>query len=439
VKIALVHSRQDPGGRTIRHHIDDLLSEPGACREFPLCRHNLSFHEVEGRLIAQDHLDRKLDADLILFLSRHSSIHPIPMLTVHVTGNTGPAELGGMPSSLASAAPEWMHAILCNLSRHAPPGYRVSYEVTHHGPTELGIPSLFVEIGSTEKEWNDPLAGEAVARSVLAAEAGVTINLVGIGGTHYARRESEIALGTRTAFGHIVHTRETGRVDREMLLMLVEKSSADAVYIDRKALKQDELTRLEALLAETGISRLTETELVQMKHLTWKTWNRIRDLARSVDPGAEVHIPDGVREGNPGIIRLPPDLVREAYRADAPGLLQEVGRLPAIRLSTKKNPILHAFIVTGENSPVVLNDLISLCVTTISRGENTAIKGDQLIIRRSKFDPDRARSLGVPRGPLFGELMNGNPVTIDGREITPDMVRISRETHIRIPGLEKLR
>ncbi|MCG7854406.1 MAG: D-tyrosyl-tRNA(Tyr) deacylase, partial [Methanoregulaceae archaeon] len=242
MRIALVHSRQDPGGRTIRRHIDNILSEPGALREFPLCRHDLSFHEVEGRLIAQDHLDRSLDADLILFLSRHSSINPIPVLTVHVTGNTGPAELGGMPSSLASAAPEWMHVILCHLSSHAPAGYRVSYEVTHHGPTELETPSLFVEIGSTEKEWHDPLAGEAVAQSVLSAKPGVTINLLGIGGTHYARRETEIALGTRAAFGHIVHTRETGRIDRKMLLMLVEKSRADAIYIDRKALKPDELS-----------------------------------------------------------------------------------------------------------------------------------------------------------------------------------------------------
>ena len=439
VRIALVHSRQDPGGRTIRRHIDHILSEAGAGKELPLCRHDLSFHEVEGRLIAQDHLDRSLDTDLIFFLSRHSSMNPIPVLTVHVTGNTGPAELGGMPSSLAPAAPEWMHAILCNLSSHAPPGYRVSYEVTHHGPTELETPSLFVEIGSTEKEWHDPLAGEAVARSVLAAQPGTPINLLGIGGTHYARRETEIALGTRAAFGHIVHTRETGRIDPTMLLMLAEKSRADAIYIDRKALKQDEIIRLDALITDSGIPRLTETELFQMKYLSWKTWNRIRDLARSVDPGAEVHISDSVREGEPEIIALPPDLVREAYRADPEGLREGVQHLPVIRLSTRKAPILHSFIVTAEISSVVLNDLISLCVTTISRGENTAIEGDQLIIRRSKFDPDRAHSLGVPRGPLFGELMKGNAVIVDGREITPDMVRICEETHIRIPGLEKLR
>ncbi|NYT06776.1 MAG: D-tyrosyl-tRNA(Tyr) deacylase [Methanomicrobiales archaeon] len=439
MKIALVHSRQDPGGRTIRKHIDELLSGPGSGRNFPLCRHDLSFHETEGRLIAQDYLDRSLDAGLILFLSRHSSINPIPVLTVHVTGNTGPAALGGMPSSLAQAAPAWMQAVLIQLNAHAPPGYRVSYEVTHHGPSEIETPSLFVEIGSTEQEWADPRAGEAVARSILSADPGVTINLAGIGGTHYARRQTEIALGSRAAFGHIVHTRETDRIDREMLRMLVGKSSAEAVYIDRKALKPDELSRLDSLIAEAGIPRLTETEIFQMKHLSWKTWNRVRDLARSVDPGAAVHIPGAVRDGDPGIIKLPPDLVHEAYQADPAGLGEGLEQLPVIVLSTHRAPILPSFIVTGENSSVVLNDLISLCVTTISRGENAAIEGDQLVIRKTRFDPDRARSLGVPRGPLFGLLMKGTPVIVDGREITPDMVRICEEKHIRIPGLEKKR
>ncbi len=439
MRIALVHSRQDPGGRTIRQHIDKLLTATESPRDVPLCRHDLSFCEVEGRLIAQDHLDRSLDADLIFFLSRHSSVNPVPVLTVHVTGNTGPADLGGMPSSLAVAAPAWMHAILCCLATYAPPGYRVSYEVTHHGPSELETPSLFVEIGSTEQEWTDPLAGAAVARSILAAEPGTTINLAGIGGTHYARRETEIALGSRAAFGHIVHTRECGRIDQEMLRKLVEKSSADAVYIDRKALKPEELSRLDSLIAGSGFIRLSESEIFQMKQVSWKTWNRIRDLARSVDSGSAVHIAGAVRDGEPELISIPPDLVREAYRTDPAGLDEGLGRLPVTRLSTQKTPILPFFIITGGNSSVVLNDLISLCVTTISRGENTAIEGDQLIIRKTKFDPDRARSLGVPRGPLFGDLMRGNPVIVDGREITPDMVRICEEKHIRIPGLEKKR
>ena len=83
-----------------------------------------------------------------------------------------------------------MHAVLRNLATRAPEGYRVSYEVTHHGPTALVTPSLFVEIGSTATEWADPAAGRAVAESILTAVPEETINLIGFGGTHYAVRQT---------------------------------------------------------------------------------------------------------------------------------------------------------------------------------------------------------------------------------------------------------
>ena len=119
-----------------------------------------------------------------------------------------------------------MHAVLCNLKKNAPEGYQATYEVTHHGPTELSTPSFFVEIGSTEKEWTDARAGSAVALSVLEADPTDTVNVLGIGGTHYARRETEIALRSRAAFGHIVHSRFVASLDPAMLAALAEKSHA---------------------------------------------------------------------------------------------------------------------------------------------------------------------------------------------------------------------
>ena len=43
--------------------------------------------------------------------------------------------------------------------------------------------------------------------------------------------------------------------------------------------------------------------------------------------------------------------------------------------------------------------------------------------RPGVFDLERAEELGIPRGPLFGKLQNGNPITLpDGRTIQPEEV-----------------
>jgi D-aminoacyl-tRNA deacylase len=50
-----------------------------------------------------------------------------------------------------------------------------------------------------------------------------------------------------------------------------------------------------------------------------------------------------------------------------------------------------------------------------------------IVARETAFDPAKARTLGVPEGPKFGRLAAGDPVEVDGREITPEAVE-SRKT-----------
>ena len=435
MKTALVSSRQDKAGENIRHHLIQLLDTDGTRwreqgREY-------EFIEVDERLIHAEGIDTKTDAGLVIFISRHYSANPVPVLTVHVTGNFGKAELGGTARTLAPAATAMMQATLRSLAKHCPEGYRVSYEVTHHGPTDLNLPSFFVEIGSTEKEWTDPAAGLAVAESILSAVPQNPVPLIGFGGTHYAARETEISLTSRGAFGHIAHTREIATLDEPMIRAMMEKSGAVAAYIDRKALNREDLNRLSGMLATTGIPRLSESEILSMGHLPWERYHTAREMAGELSPGARIYIHNLQEEGPLSLVKADPVLLGEAIKSDEPGLVKALGTLPVIHLSTQDNRMLPAFITYDNHTSQIINDLNTLCVKIIRSKEITATEKDQLIITKVRFDPEKARELGVPAGPFFKQLAGGQPVEIDGRTITPGMVSSSSDITIHIPGLEK--
>ncbi|MBP1929868.1 D-aminoacyl-tRNA deacylase [Methanolinea mesophila] len=434
MKIALISSLRDPGGTTIHNCLDDLTAgEPASA--FPLYRHEVVSHRVGERLIYQDFIDRDMDADLIIFLSRHSSVNPVPVLTVHVTGNISAADFGGLPGSLPPAAPAWMQAVLRNLALRAPPGYRVAYEVTHHGPSELSTPSFFVEVGSTEKEWRDTTAGYAVAGSVLHAEPGDAVPLIGFGGTHYATRQTEIAITSRGAFGHIAHSREVGGISDDTVRRMAEQTGAVAAYIDKKALSSGEISRLDMIFAAIPLIRLSETELINMGDLSFPHYLGMREIAAGFSPDARLHLHRFGEDGSPVIVTIPEQLLFEAMKTGGKEWASAMDALPLAHISTPKKPVLPSFITTERNYARVLHDLISLCVATISKDQELAVDGEDLLIRRRRLDPRKARELGIPQGPMLGELMKGRPVTIGSTLITPGMVTTCEEKKIHIPGL----
>ena len=436
MKVALVNSRQDKAGVNIRHHIEQLLAADPE-KQWQERGRTYEFFETEGRLIHAEDVDERIDADLVIFLSRHSSVNPVPVLTVHITGNFGVAALGGSDRTLAPAAPAMMQATLRALAKHCPEGYRVSYEVTHHGPTSLRLPSFFVEIGSTEKEWTDPHAGRAVAEAVLDAVLLNAVPLIGFGGTHYAVRQTEIALSSRGAFGHIAHTREITGLDNEMIRRMQEQSGAVAAYIDRKALDRDTLDHLSGMLDQLSIPRLSESEISAMGHLSWNTYRAVRAMAEAVSSGARCYIHDLNGDGSLSLIRANPILIAETAKSDEPGLIKDLGKLPVVHLSTRDNRLLPDFITYEEHSSRIINDLNTLCVKIIRNKEITVTESDHLIITKVRFDPQKAREMGVPPGPAYKKLAAGQSIEINGQVITPAMVSLRSETDIHIPGLEK--
>ncbi|MGI8617968.1 MAG: ribonuclease Z [Gemmatimonadaceae bacterium] len=93
----------------------------------------------------------------------------------------------------------------------------------------------------------------------------------------------------------------------------------------------------------------------------------------------------------------------------------------AIRLGTEKQPfpIEVTEITPGD---VIEHEQYSLQTFPVDHAGKSAM-GYALVEkeRLGRFDPDAARALGIPEGPLWGALHRGKPVTLaDGRVITAE-------------------
>ncbi|HWQ67979.1 MAG TPA: D-aminoacyl-tRNA deacylase [Methanospirillum sp.] len=424
--ILLISSRADPAGSLIHDEVQKILSER------PEIADRYQHRRYEERLIYLSGSDLTTDAECIIFLSRHASQQPRPVLTVHVTGNFGKADYGGNSGTLTPAATRMMHWIMNQLAREVPEGYAVTYEATHHGPTQIPVPSCFVEVGSTEVEWHDSIAAAAVARSVIYADPLDTIPLAGFGGTHYAKRQTEITLTTRGGFGHIIPTRDLVYLNHSLFTAIITSSDAQAIYIDRKAVTRDDIRKIEQYALEDGIPVVGQSDLTGLKSLSFKDYIRILKLADSLIPGSSVTLHALKDADDPVPVRLSPGLIAETIKTAPEEFAAGLDTLPVAHLSGQGVAYHATFITKRENTSHISDDLINLCVSILQRNSDCEADGDFLIIGQMRLDPVKAQALGVPPGPAYGSLMAGRPIRVGSNEVTPDMVMVRSEKRISI-------
>ena len=142
-----------------------------------------------------------------------------------------------------------------------PEGFRISAEATHHGPTDLDTPSFFAEIGSTESQWTDPSAGEAVARSILGIELQETPVFLGFGGGHYVQRQTELILGTNASFGHMFSNYQIDALDSDLVEEARDKSGATYAYLDKKSLRSEMKKKLNGIIDDLGMPQMRGREI----------------------------------------------------------------------------------------------------------------------------------------------------------------------------------
>ena len=199
--------------------------------------------------------------DLIVFVSRHSSASGTPTLSVHTPGNFNSAELGGIERRVSISPANSMQTALRALLRFKKEmnlDYAVSYECTHHGPS-LNVPTMFVELGSSAKQWSDLQAAEAVAHAAMKAVSSFGgpeyTAVLGIGGPHYNQRFTQMALAGDAIFSHMIPKYAVQYVDTEILSQCVEKTveKVDSAILDWKGIKGTDKPKLLRALQEIGL------------------------------------------------------------------------------------------------------------------------------------------------------------------------------------------
>jgi D-aminoacyl-tRNA deacylase len=219
---------------------------------------NIRLVYSEKDTINADHCD-KLDTDLLIIGSRHKSASNRPSLLTHVTGNfSDDTSYGGNSKELAFVSTQAIKTSYLSLKKQKETfnlkKFDVSVEATHHGPTNLKMPLLFIEVGSTEKEYNNPKAVLAVAKTIIKVgeklQKPLTKEIVPsicFGGGHYATRFNELMELTPVAIGHILPKYHRKNLTVAIVKQMIEKTVeyVDLAIIDRSSLNLKLIQKIE--------------------------------------------------------------------------------------------------------------------------------------------------------------------------------------------------
>jgi D-aminoacyl-tRNA deacylase len=261
--ILIVASERDRAGLNIASHLArdyGFEKSPEYSDPHILQKENVLLARIKDETIHLESLDSFPNTTSVIFASRHTSEKGDPCLTVHCPGNVlGEAPYGGKPKSLALVEPNRMRTALLSLSETREElglSHLVSLEATHHGPTELPVPCMFVEIGSSEKQWEDSVAGKAVARAIWAA-ANSTANGtqgVGFGGGHYSWKHTDAVTKGQFAFGHILSKYFFNGYDPAIVELAFRRTigTCSHAVIDKKGVRGAERNTLMEYLTRTG-------------------------------------------------------------------------------------------------------------------------------------------------------------------------------------------
>lgn len=269
-------SKQDIAAQTIREQLLTLFPFKQTTHTYDAESiyqfENLRLVTIDTDSIYADHLEKELKSDLFIFASRHKSAAFKPALLTHIPGNWATAELGGKPSTLCHASSAAMKIALRTLideqKRLGLEDWACGLEATHHGPYIEHTPVLFIEIGSTEKEWRNETAAEIVARSIIAVAKNFETQyptVLGFGGPHYCPSFTRLCAETEYAISHILPKYHLKHVSTSLIRHAIERTSTPVHYaaLDWKGMSGSDRTRIFEALEEVNLEGMRVRDLLR--------------------------------------------------------------------------------------------------------------------------------------------------------------------------------
>lgn len=213
-------------------------------------------------------IDTKLKPDILIFASRHTSKTARPAFLIHSTGNwSNNVDFGGKPRDLSKTSALFHKAGFVSLKDQFAlldnPRFSLDIEVTHHGPTILDIPLIFIELGSSKQEWIIDEAGELVANAIVNSifkylifkeEKNQQVGL-GFGATHYAPNFNRLITNNDVAMSFICPKYYIQDLDEKLIELMISNTleKVDYFIIDWKGTNSDDKKHLIPLLEKFEI------------------------------------------------------------------------------------------------------------------------------------------------------------------------------------------
>ncbi|MBT4454667.1 MAG: D-tyrosyl-tRNA(Tyr) deacylase [Candidatus Nitrosopelagicus sp.] len=245
----LVAYKNDPAGHNMAKFISQNMNYDGDVYRGK----NFDLIEIDSPAISADWLDEKYEYDGFIFLSKHAAESGTLALTCHSTGNFDEAKFGGNQKELAIPYPDLQKRYMQKLwdNHESFSDFEITIEATHHGPTHLKKPSIFVEIGTTELQWNDETLCFAVAQLVvntLEKPRGTSPFAICFGGTHYSEKFTKELLFGKYALGTVMPKHALNFLTPDLFEhLLTQNNGVQAALLDWKSLGKYKQTLIDLL------------------------------------------------------------------------------------------------------------------------------------------------------------------------------------------------